>query len=204
MAETTNSIGSGTVAGALQYLDFLSSKGHVKPGAIAALKTGFSKVMKTVGDQGWENIEIRNIDIDNYMNRFANMTQGQYNSNSLTDYRSRVNKVTSWYLEFLSKPGWTPDVKERKRKSSTTRPIGPAGHEVDAAAGELSNDNILSTEMVATPPSKANLVAFPFPLSDGTLATLYLPPIIAPNDARRMARFVETLVIQESADNGAQ
>lgn len=200
MAETTNSIGSGTVAGALQYLEFLSTKGHVKPGAIAALKTGFSKVMKTVGDEGWESVEIRTIDLDSYMSRFANMTQGKYNSNSLADYRSRVKKVVGWYLEFLSKPGWTPDVKERNRKSSKSISNDQPGERAEVSGKPTESKNS-DENPTTTLTSKTNLVAFPFPLSDGTLATLYLPPSVTPNDARRMSRFVETLVIEDGSGN---
>ena len=203
MAEKTNSIGSGTVDGALQYLEFLSSKGHVKPGAIAALKTGFGKVMKTVGEDGWESIEIRTLDVNDYMNRFANMTQGKYNSSSLADYGSRVKKVVSWYLEFLSKPGWTPDVKERNRKSTKSISNDQSGDEAEVSGHSIGRENV-KENAITTPASKTNLVAFPFPLSDGTLATLYLPPSIMPNDARRMARFVETLVIEERSSNGEQ
>jgi len=196
MTGGNNTIGSGTAAGALQYLNFLSSKGHVAPGAIAALKTGFSRVMKTVGGEDWEKTEVRGIDVDSYMTRFANMTHGRYNAASLIDYKSRVKKVATWYLEFLSKPGWTPEVKVRKRSGSKAV-VQDFGQEPEkaqlsaASAGDTpaSNDTL-------TRPARTNLIAFPFPLSDGNLATLYLPPSILASDATRMARFVESLVVE--------
>jgi|SRR5665213_708412 len=196
MAEASNTIGSGTVAGALQYLDFLSAKGHVAPGAISALKSGFSKVMRTLGEENWEKIEVRSIDIDEYMTRFANMTQGQYNAKSLVDYGSRVRKVTSWYLEFLSKPGWTPNVKTIPRRSTkSSKPTENSSIEAGDVGVKESVEITEAVNIATSPTVQPNLIAFPFPLSDGTLSTLYLPPSISSNDADRLSRFVQTLVI---------
>jgi hypothetical protein len=199
----TNSatMGSGTTAGALHYLDFLSTKGYMVPGAIAALKTAFIKVFSTVGEEGWENIQIRDVNVDDYMKRFGNMTHGKYNAKSLIDYKSRVNKVVGWYLEFLSKPGWTPPVKLRKRAHSTKNNIAAAisGDNTDAAES-TTVFTPSEPQTVPTPTTKPNLVAFPFPLSNGVLASLYLPTTISATDAKRIARFVETLVIEESQD----
>lgn len=195
MAETINTIGSGTVQGAIQYLDFLSSKGHVTPGATSALKTGFSKVAKTVGGDGWQTIQIREIDVDDYMHRFANMTHGQYNAKSLVDYKSRVKKVTTWYLEFLTKPGWVPPLKARKRsgKHITQDDFSDS----DAADSLALESTIAILKPAPSPASNSNLIAFPFPLSDGGLATLYLPRTLSRADAVRMARHIETLVADE-------
>jgi hypothetical protein len=202
MIEKANVIGGGTVAGALEYLDFLSSKGHVAPGAIKALRTGFAKVMKTLGGEDWEKIEVRGINVEDYMARFANMTHGQYNANSLVDYKSRVKKVTSWYLQFLAKPGWTPETKPRARKIASNSSATTDSGSTESTYVKSTNPSQASlvSESVAVP-ARSNLVAFPFPLADGTLATLYLPQSITTSDADRMARFVKTLVIDEGDGN---
>jgi hypothetical protein len=190
----SNTIGSGTAAGAVQYLDFLSNRGHLTTGSVKALKTGFTKVIKTLGGNEWESIDVRSIDIDEYMIRFANMTHGQYNAASLTDYKSRVKKVLSWYAHFLSTPGWVPDVKSRMRNSKASKDSATVTQTLP-----LTSEAPLSTTSNLVIPSTtlSKLVAFPFPLSDGTLANLYLPPSINASDAKRMARFIETLVIEE-------
>lgn len=196
---SSNTIGSGTVAGAVQYLDFLSGKGHLTSGSVRALKTGFTKVTRTLGGDDWEKIDARSIDVDEYMTRFANMTHGQYNAASLADYKSRVKKVLTWYMQFLSSPGWVPEVKSR------TRTIKAHKAETAVETSKSAVDANVATEQEATPvqpppAALSKLVAFPFPLSDGTLANLYLPTTISAQDAKRMARFVETLVIEEKID----
>jgi len=196
----TSTIGSGSAQGALEYLDFLAVKGHVTPGAITALKTAFRKVIETVAGEEWAKVEVRAITVDDYMIRFANMTHGKYNAKSLSDYRVRVNKVIGWYLEFLKTPGWTPNVKTRTyHKPAKAAAINEqlSSHDQES----VRNSESMAGSDPATQPSlqtKPNLVAFPFPLADGTLATLYLPTSITANDAKRMARYIETLVLEEA------
>lgn len=196
----SSTIGSGTAAGAVQYLDFLSNKGHLTNGSVRALKTGFAKVTKTLGGDDWEKIDVRSIDVDEYMTRFANMTHGQYNAASLTDYKSRVKKVLAWYMQFLSSPGWVPDVKARIRTQRTHKV-----EETKAMSVAFAEDNNRPTpdtvQPQPVPATLSKLVAFPFPLSDGSLANLYLPTSISSPDAKRMARFIETLVIEGKADD---
>ncbi len=199
MVNSTNTIGSGTVAGAVQYLDFLSNKGHLTSGSVSAMRTGFTKVTRTLGGEDWEKIEVRSIDIDEYMTRFANMTHGQYNAASLADYKSRVKKVVTWYLEFLSNPGWVPDVKTRTRipksvKSLETTPTvinEPTNISPAPQLPGIARENITTL---------SKLIAFTLPLTDGTLVNLYLPPVLNKQDAKRVARFVEMLVIEEDSE----
>ena len=56
----------------------------------------------------WEPTEVRSVDVDDYLDRFGNMTIGQYSTESLKTYKSRFQKALGWYGNFLSEPGWTP------------------------------------------------------------------------------------------------
>lgn len=136
-----------------------------------------------------------------YMARFANMTHGQYNANSLVDYKSRVKKVTNWYLQFLAKPGWTPETKPRTRKNTAKSNITNTVSDEPTSTEESTNSSQPQPTSDLVTPARSNLVAFPFPLASGTLATLYLPQSITTSDADRMARFVKTLVIDEGDSN---
>lgn len=100
---------------------------------------------------------------------------------------SRVEEVIKNYqksLEFGGTESLLDDQVETKglAGSSTTR-----------------NDEIFD-ELPPTPPEE--LIAFPFPLSNKTIVTLNLPPRLVMNDARRISRFIETLVIQGGQEDG--
>jgi hypothetical protein len=43
-----------------------------------------------------------------------------------------------------------------------------------------------------------NLWAYPFPLSDGTIAVIQLPPDLARRDAERLKAFIDALVDDEA------
>lgn len=115
-------MGDGTAASAIKYLDYLIEKGRATNGAINPLKIAFTKVMETIdGKDGWQAVQVRNVDVDDYMNRFGNLTLGKYSSDSLTVYKSRVKKVVEWYIRFLDNPGWTPEIQRRNRSGSGSR-----------------------------------------------------------------------------------
>ena len=92
----TEQIGSGTAQGLVEYLGSLVSKGRATPGAIRPLRTTFTKIMSTVDGEGWGKANIRDINVEDYMLRFANLTMGAYNDASLSVYKSRVKKVMGW------------------------------------------------------------------------------------------------------------
>jgi hypothetical protein len=108
--------------------------------------------------------------------------------------------VLTWYTEFLKNPGWTPNIKARTRIAPADKvkqkPTATTVTEDTAPVAVNSNNGTNSEVSAPQLQGRSNLVAFPFPLSDGTLASLYLPSIISASDARRMARFVESLVIE--------
>src|SRR4051812_9075112 len=110
------SMGDGKAENLLEYLDNLVEKGKATAGAIKPLRTTFSVVLKAVvGEEKWQSVDVKEIDVEDYMSRFANLTMGKYSSGSLVEYKSRVNKVIGWYINFLDKPGWAPDVQKRNR-----------------------------------------------------------------------------------------
>ena len=97
-------MGDGKAINVIEYLDNLIEKGKASKGAIVPLKVSFAKVVKTIDGDTWQDTEVKSIDVEDYMARFANLTIGKYAPESLTVYKSRVNKAVGWYLRFLTNP----------------------------------------------------------------------------------------------------
>lgn len=197
-------IGNGKISGLIAYLENLSTKGKVKTSAITPLKSATKAVFSTVVGERWQEIDVRNIDIDDYINRFKNLTIGKYDSNSYNAYRARVSRVINWYNNFLQDPGWCPTVKDRPRdikKNKTTLQSVNMTHSVN----DVSEDKTVSAAYHATEQAHVSepqhvstkLISFPFPMSNGVIATLYLPQSISPNDANRLQDFIKALVIDD-------
>lgn len=166
-------MGDGTAASAIKYLDYLIEKGRATNGAINPLKIAFTKVMETIdGKDGWQAVQVRNVDVDDYMNRFGNLTLGKYSSDSLTVYKSRVKKVVEWYIRFLDNPGWTPEIQRRNRSGSGSRqgivtslpvPPAPSVTPMSAETSGLNAESSADVSEAAAPQASAPISVQPAP-----------------------------------------
>lgn len=186
-------MGDGTAASAIKYLDYLIEKGRATNGAINPLKIAFTKVMETIDGKGdWQAVQVRNVDVDDYMNRFGNLTLGKYSSDSLTVYKSRVKKVVEWYIRFLDNPGWTPEIQRRNRSGSgsrqgivTSMPASPVPSVVSPETAGINMESSVSAPADApeapTPQSPVATAVQPAPPQP---ATAYAMPAIPANPER--------------------
>jgi hypothetical protein len=202
-------MGDGTAASAVMYLDNLVDKGKASKGAINPLKIAFTKVMQTIdGKDSWRSVQVSSVDVEDYMNRFANLTMGKYSAESLTVYKSRVKKVVEWYLMFLEKPGWAPEIQRRNRSGITSaKAVTPASSSqayerpvesdqaFDSAPAQAPVVPVAQLAHAAQPqlPQSPDRVVYPFPLADGQLVHISLPFNLTKTDARRIGAFVESI-----------
>src|SRR5580700_10471924 len=98
------SMGDGKAIDLIEYLDSLVERGKATKGAVKPVRIAFRKVLEVVEKGNWEQIDVKNIDVDDYMARFSNLTIGTYSPESLTSYRSRMLRGINWYLKFLQTP----------------------------------------------------------------------------------------------------
>jgi hypothetical protein len=189
-------MGDGKARNVLEYLDNLIEKGKATSGAITPLKTAFAKVAQVVDGDTWDQTDVRSIDVEDYMARFANLTMGKYASDSLVVYKSRINKVINWYIQFLDKPGWTPDVLRRNITSKSTPPKAKVdfARKVVTVNSPQLGDAPLSMPEIA---NVANRVLYPYPLTDGQLVHISLPYKLSKIDAKRIGSFIESIAIDD-------
>jgi len=198
------SMGDGKAINVIEYLDNLIEKGKASKGAIVPLKVSFAKVVKTIDGDTWQDTEVKSIDVEDYMARFANLTIGKYAPESLTVYKSRVNKAISWYLQFLDKPGWTPDVQKRNRapklEGKSLKSNAPRTN-ISVTSSQTPSDDSQQTLPQVTDAS--NRILYPYPLSDGQLVHISLPLKLSQKDAKRIGVFIESIAIEEQLTLGA-
>lgn len=147
-------------------------------------------------DDNWEETSVKSIDVEDYMARFANLTIGKYSSDSLTVYKSRINKVVGWYTQFLDKPGWTPDVQRRNHPPKTVEK--PKSNSVQTATPTQSSSQHAHPQSMPQIANDPGRVLYPYPLIDGQLIHISLPVKLSKDDARRIAAFIESIAIDSS------
>jgi hypothetical protein len=192
-------IGSKTVGGMLAFLSQIVDKGRARDGVIKPLDTSIRKVFGTVAGDGWQSIDIGNLDLDDYMLRFGNMTNGQYTSSSLSVYKSRIRKSLEWYVKFLTTPGWVPPVRE-SNKDGEQQKAGTA-KTTDTTPTKASFENTRTKLDEVAPKAEDGMISYPLPLASGKVTQLYLPIMLTQTDARRISAFVASLAFEESQNN---
>jgi hypothetical protein len=192
-ASTTNGnstkVASGTADGLFAYLDFLLDKGYARTGTVSPWKSAARTVFSTVSGEKYGEMDVLELDVDDYLKRFENMVIGQYKEESLSAYRSRFKNSVESYRKYV-KDKQLPTFKAAStRRSSRTA----AGN--NAAASTASNEAIAETgDVVHREPS--GLIDYPFPLQTGQVAHLRLPMRLDKTDAERLGAFLRTLVFE--------
>jgi hypothetical protein len=194
--EEAGVMGSGTVAGLMAFYDFLVDKGIATASAVTPLKSASRQIFETVeGTDAVEEIDVRSLDLDNYLDRFQvkAVGSGRYKPESITAYRTRFTRGLDYYATYLT-TGSVPKFRLRAGGGGNrTRSSAPD----PAAAAQPGAASVRVPESEETQSTTAgDLISYPFPLQSGGLATLRLPKRLEREDAERLAAFVRTLVFE--------
>ena len=196
LEDRTKLIGSGTVDGLIAFADYLSDKGYASSAATNPWKSAARQVFNTVDGTNFGGVDLRSLDIDDYLARFETMTRGKYKAESIAAYRARLRRALDAYLGYLE-TGQPPQLRAGvpKRRGAS-------------AGGTASGNGTTSPPLqsgghggTAAPP--IDLVDYPFPLRSGQLAYVRLPRRLDRTDAERLAAFVRTLVFEPQKELAA-
>ncbi len=192
-------ISSGTAAGLIEFLDQLVERGRISSGGIVPLKSALRQILSIVDKDAWQDTDVRNLNIDDYMSRFGILTNGKYTEDSLKTYRFRFQKAITWYSTFLVQPGWAPPKTGNPRTNKNTTNETDSKKDTIASSVDSIRNN-MQEAIQATDSIKTGLIAYPFPLRTDTIVKLYLPTDISLSEAKRLGRFLESLSIDDLAD----
>jgi len=189
----TENIGTGTSAGLVEYLDAIVEKGRGTSGAIQPLKTAFTKVAQEVDGSDWGIKLVSEIDIDDYISRFGNLTRGKYSDKTLTVYKSRVNRVVGWYLKFMDHAGWMPTLSARQpRKSSQMQ---------QSVRGSQPEDEKTSSGKGTDVVVKPGMHKIELALRVDAPVTLILPRDLKSHEVATITAILKSLTSNERTDN---
>lgn len=187
----TQDIASGNASGLLAFMDFMVAKGYAGASSISPWKSAAKQVFSTVEGDGFESMDVRDVDVDEYMSRFETMSLGKYSAASLRAYRSRFRNAVDSYRSYLADPNWRPASRRLTRPGSD---------------GSTKTSSRGSTKSRPSPPphasvsaSSSSLIAYPFPLKSGQMAQLHLPTQLDAEDAERLTHFIRALVLKQPA-----
>lgn len=181
------SMRSGTASGLLEFLKWTQEKGLVKPATAGARRSAAQKVLEIDGE-GWRDIDIRALDVEEQFQRFATLRGSKYSPGSLNTYGQRFRDAVALYLEYLGNPtGFRapPSRSARGGKAKPPRVKRDASNQSPATAPIVDQARATSRD----------LITYPFPLQNGELAYVQLPVRIEAPDAERLCSFIRSIAI---------
>lgn len=177
MAERKSKDGTGR--GLVDFFSWAAKKGLLNKNTAGARRAAAQQVLAVEDD--WENVDVRTLEVEDLLRRFANLRKQDFTPKSLETYQSRFRKALQMYLDYLDNPAtWRPSTRERpsagqrQRSSIDGKPTAPAGPQTQGSPA---------------------MVEYPFPVREGVFAYLTLPMDLRAEEARRLGSFLESLAV---------
>lgn len=179
-------ITSGTADGMFAFLDYVKEKSYGTPGMVDPLKSAARRVIAVVEPDAAGDVEIRGLDLADFLERYETGARGQaMREETIAAYRSRFTRSVEAYLAYLDNGDWRRFFRPGKRADRGGRVGSPQPQPVPDPGAPQSQ--------APTPP---DYLDYKFPLQGGRVAELRLPRELEKTDADRLARLIQSLVLE--------
>jgi hypothetical protein len=176
-----------SISDLLSFLDYVGSKGLMKPATIGSWKAACKQVFGVL-----EPDEVNDIDtmkLDDVFTRFENKNSQAFTPTSLQTYKSRVRKAISEFLSFKKNPSsWKPSLPQRSARQIKSKFL--PGSSDNPESEDLNSDEQDIREIE----KNKDLITHRFPLRNGiTVNITGVPRDLKLIEARRIGAFLSTL-----------
>lgn len=183
---------SKTPGGVLEYCKYLVDKGYATASQVNPWRTAIQKVFETVDGDEWEAVDLTGIDLDDYFARFQTLAGGNYKAESIAAYTKRIRNAFDAHDHYLA-TGRPPSFRASAKKKAEPKPQVKAGS--GDSTGSSFNGSAAPTVnngsgLVPPAPGMVDLL---FPLGDGRMAKLSVPPRMSADDVNRLNGFIRNL-----------
>jgi hypothetical protein len=183
----------GTAADYVSFLDWAEKKGEVAPSTVQNWRIASSKVLEIEDD--WRGVNVVDFDLEAHLRRFETLKRTAYSASSMKAYKSRTRVGIEAYRSWLSGASdWKP------KGSGSTRSNRNGARK--QAGSTLAGSTEQKGETGGFIPHHSTLIEYPFPLRPGLRALLALPEDLTATEAKRVARFVESLAFADQSASG--
>src|SRR5690606_29043690 len=120
-----------SVEALLSFLDWAATKGKMNQRTAEGRKVACNRLFSVLDED--ERADVRTLDLDDIAARFHNLQGTSYTQSSLREYRRRVEKAITDFLEWKKDPSsWrpstaSPKTRDKGERSETLRSEKPRG-----------------------------------------------------------------------------
>ena len=148
-------------------------------------------MLSTVEPDNWESMDIENLDLDNFVQRFERLRMGDLKPASMNVYGQRIRGAITAYREFLRSPStW---------QYTGSRSDQPARSAKRASKTTSRADSTGSIHQLPTVPAGniSGLISYPYPLRPNVVLSIALPADLTQKEAARLSTFLHSLAVDE-------
>lgn len=188
----------------VDFWNWTADKGLVHRDTAGGLRSACKTVLSTVEPEGWETLDLRQIDVEPFLTRFERLKQG-VKPQSLRVYQARFRSGLASYLSYLESPSiWqfqgraaagaenNGEVRRRARPAKAPRPTKKASERV---AAEIPP---------AVPPPAPGMITHQVPLRPNLIIPVTLPVNLTKSDVSRMNAFLSAVAFDSQEDSSPQ
>ena len=182
-----------------QFIEFVGKKGLVKPTKANNWKSAGIQLLSILDSN--EKSDLRNIEVDALVDRFANLKGTDVTASSLKTYRSRFKGAHSDFISWAEDPvNYSPS-----GRTHSAKPKASPSMEVLSTKKIKQNTNYPPNNELAEQASSiagpTDSVVFPIPISGGRIITINnLPHELSKADAEKIGAVVKALAIPETKE----
>jgi hypothetical protein len=186
----------------IEFFEKAGNSGRLKPSMASTLAAAAKRVLQIEG--GWEQIDISQLDVEEFWDRFRNLRGLEYKQDSIIEYERRFKRAVGMFLDYTRNPAtWRysePPSGSRNgtppRKDSSKRPAQKRTVEttIDSDAEHASGTGNGAQ-------AQGNMVEYPFPLREGCIVRLRLPVDLKIAEVERLAAFMRTIAADFTSNN---
>lgn len=181
----------GTGAHYLHFLNWAEKKGELPATTVQNWRNASVKVLEIEDD--WQNLNLVEFDLDGHLNRFEILKRTAYAASSMNAYKARTKIGIETYRAWLAQ---APDWKSKAGAPRVSK-NGSEGKSAKKTASTPPETMVPTGDIGGYVPTRRPLIEYPFPLGPGVQARITLPEDLTDKEAKRIARFVESLAFTE-------
>jgi hypothetical protein len=181
----------GTAAHYLYFLDWAEKKGELPASTVQNWRVAAIKVLEIEDD--WRDVNVVDFDLEAQLSRFEILKRAAYTTGSMGAYKSRTKTGIESYRAWLSGASdWKPKNVGQTRAGKNNIP-----KKTGSSAPATVQPMVPKGEIGGYVPHHSTLIEYPFPLRPGVRALIALPEDLTEKEAKRVAKFIESLAIAD-------